>query len=146
MTDTGAVKGSYDWQLQVDARDAHTLADFWIAALGYQLEDNTPFIEDLLKKGVVTDAETFRRPDGVLSFKGFEAIHGAGPRILFHTVAEPKTVKNRLHLDVNVGKDRMHGEAERLVALGATLLGEIEDPGGHWIAMTDPEGNEFDLQ
>jgi hypothetical protein len=32
------------------------------------------------------------------------------------------------------------------VALEATLVREIEDPGGHWIAMLDPEGNEFDIQ
>jgi hypothetical protein len=143
---TDARREPYDWQLQVDARDAHTIADFWVAALGYELEDNTSFIEDLLSKGAVPAEETFRRPDGVLSFKGFEAIRGGGRRILFHTVPEEKTVKNRWHLDVNVGRDRMHSEAERLVGLGATLLREIEDPGGHWIAMLDPEGNEFDLQ
>ncbi|GAB3919847.1 hypothetical protein GCM10011575_36210 [Microlunatus endophyticus] len=132
--------------MQVDARDAHIIADFWIAALGYELEDNTAFVEDLVRKGVVPAEQTFRRPDGVLSFTGFEAIRGGGPRILFHTVPEEKSIKNRLHLDINVGKDRMHGEAERLVGLGATLLREIEDPSGHWIAMLDPEGNEFDLQ
>lgn len=147
MTDTaGAPPEAYDWQLQVDARDAHTIADFWIAALGYQLEDNTAFVEDLLSKGVVSAEETFRRPDGVLSFKGFEAIRGSGPRILFHTVPEEKTVKNRLHLDINVGRDKLHSEAARLVALGATQVREVEDPSGHWITMTDPEGNEFDLQ
>jgi hypothetical protein len=137
---------AYDWQLQVDARDAHTIADFWIQALGYQLEDNTAFVEDMLAKGFAQPEDTFRRPDGVLSWKGFEAIRGGGRRILFHTVPEPKTIKNRWHIDVNVGKDRMHGEAERLVALGATQLREVQEPGGHWIAMTDPEGNEFDLQ
>ncbi|MBO0811268.1 MAG: hypothetical protein J2P23_04390 [Microlunatus sp.] len=143
---TGAPSASYDWQLQVDARDAHTIADFWVAALGYELEDNTAFVEDLLSKGAVPADETFRRPDGVLSFKGFEAIRGAGPRILFHTVPEEKTVKNRLHLDINVGKDKLHSEAERLVGLGATQVREVEDPSGHWITLTDPEGNEFDLQ
>jgi hypothetical protein len=142
----GAPPEPHDWQLQVDARDAHTLADFWIQALGYQLEDNTGFIEGLLAQGAAPEEMTYRRPDGVLSWKGFEAIRGAGRRILFHTVPEEKTVKNRWHIDINVGKDRLHAEAARLVALGATLVREIEDPGGHWIAMLDPEGNEFDIQ
>jgi hypothetical protein len=135
-----------DWQLAVDARDAHTLADFWIEALGYQLEDNTGFIEDLVDKGVAPASLTHRRPDGVLSWAGLEAIRGAGRRILFHTVPEPKTVKNRWHIDVTVGKDRMHAEAERLVGLGATLVREVQEPGGHFLVMQDPEGNEFCLQ
>ncbi|QGN34077.1 VOC family protein [Microlunatus sp. Gsoil 973] len=148
MSDVPAAtpRGPYDWQLQVDARDAHTLADFWIQALGYELEDNTAFIEGLLQHGAAPEELTFRRPDGILSWKGFEAIRGAGRRILFHTVPEEKTVKNRWHVDINVGEARMHAEAERLVALGATQVREIAEPGGHWIAMLDPEGNEFDIQ
>ena len=142
----GTVREPYDWQLQVDARDAHTIADFWIAALGYELEDNTAFVEDMVSEGIADEELTYRRPDGVLSWKGFEAIRGSGRRILFHTVPEEKTIKNRLHLDVTVGEDRLHSEAQRLVGLGATQVREIEEPGGHWIMLTDPEGNEFDLQ
>lgn len=143
---TGAAREPYDWQLQVDARDAHTIADFWIAALGYELEDNTAFIERLIEQGGAPEELTYRRPDGVLSWKGFEAIRGGGRRILFHTVPEEKTVKNRIHPDVNVGRDRLHSEAERLIGLGATLVREVEDPSGHWITLTDPEGNEFCIQ
>lgn len=50
-------------------------------------------------------------------------------------VPEPKTVKNRMHLD-------MFGETAEIVGLGATLLrargGDIE-----WDVLADPEGNEF---
>lgn len=136
----------YDWQLQVDARDAHTIADFWIQALGYELEDNTAFVEDMVTKGIAPEGATFRRPDGVLSWKGFEAIRGGGRRILFHTVPEEKTIKNRWHIDINVGKERLHAEAQRLIAFGASQLREVEDPSGHWITLQDPEGNEFCIQ
>lgn len=142
----GPPREPYDWQLQVDARDAHTLADFWIAALGYELEDNTSFVEDMVSKGIAAEEQTFRRPDGVLSWKGFEAIRGGGRRILFHSVPEEKTIKNRWHIDVNVGKERLHSEAQRLIGLGAIQLREVEEPGGHWITLQDPEGNEFCIQ
>ena len=40
----------------------------------------------------------------------------------------------------------MHAKADELEALGATRVGEYDEPGGHWITMRDPEGNEFCLQ
>jgi catechol 2,3-dioxygenase-like lactoylglutathione lyase family enzyme len=135
-----------DWQLAVDAHDVHSLADFWVAALGYQLEDDTTEIRDLLDRGVVAENMTYLRPDGVLSWADFEAISGGGRRILFHAVPEPKTVKNRWHIDLNVGQEQMHAEAARLIALGATQLAEKDEPEGHFIVMRDPEGNEFCLQ
>ena len=76
--------------------------------------------------------------------------------MFFQRVPEPKTVKNRVHLDVRAapvleGEARMAAleeEAGRLIALGATRL-ERHDPAppmdaGH-IVMADPEGNEFCL-
>ena len=61
-------------------------------------------------------------------------------------VEEGKTAKNRVHLDVRVGADLMHERADALVALGATVVGEFDEPGGHWITLLDPEGNEFCIQ
>jgi hypothetical protein len=81
---------------------------------------------------------------------------GKGPRVFFQKVPEGKTVKNRVHLDVRAapglaGEDRMTalaGEAERLVALGATVLARHEPAppleSGH-LVLADPEGNEFCL-
>ena len=37
----------------------------------------------------------------------------------------------------------MHAKADELEALGATHVGEFDEPAGHWITMLDPEGNEF---
>jgi predicted enzyme related to lactoylglutathione lyase len=65
-------------------------------------------------------------------------------RIAFQQVPEPKTGKNRVHLDVDV--DDIELEADRLLAAGAILVGAIQnDEYGHFQVMRDPEGNEFCL-
>jgi predicted enzyme related to lactoylglutathione lyase len=65
-------------------------------------------------------------------------------RIAFQQVPESKTVKNRVHLDVEV--DDIPAETKRLVALGATKVGGIvTDDYGDFQVMQDPEGNEFCL-
>jgi Glyoxalase-like domain len=62
-----------------------------------------------------------------------DAIHGCPFRsIAFGPVPEPKTVKNRIHMDV-------YGEVPALVAAGATVVAELPN----WTVMADPEGNEF---
>ena len=81
---------------------------------------------------------------------------GSGSRLFFQKVPEPKVVKNRVHLDVNVGgghqialderKSRVNAEVERLTALGARSLRPVEEMGEYWVVMADPEGNEFCLQ
>jgi hypothetical protein len=55
--------------------------------------------------------------------------------LVFSTVPEPKTVKNRIHWDV-------HGQVEDLLGKGATLL-RLRDDEISWDVMADPEGNEF---
>ena len=52
-------------------------------------------------------------------------------------VPEPKTAKNRMHLDIRL-RDRTH--LNELLALGATVVSEQEN----WLVLADPEGNEFD--
>jgi predicted enzyme related to lactoylglutathione lyase len=65
-------------------------------------------------------------------------------RIAFQRVPEPKSVKNRVHLDVEV--DDIAAEAARLVGLGARTVGTVmEDEYGRFQVMQDPEGNEFCL-
>jgi hypothetical protein len=133
------------WQLTIDAHDPHVLADFWAAALGAELEDNTAIIETVLAQGLAQESETLVH-HGRRYFRDLVAVRGAGPRILLQRVPEPKSVKNRLHLDLNVGKDRLREHVDRLVGLGATEGREFKEPSGHWIVMTDPEGNEFCVQ
>jgi hypothetical protein len=68
---------------------------------------------------------------------------GGGPRLNFEPVPEPKTVKNRVHLDVNVDDREAH--VQRLLDLGATKLRDVQDASGDytWTVMHDHEGNEF---
>ena len=68
----------------------------------------------------------------------------ARPLLVFVPVPEPKTVKNRLHIDVNPSGCEQQDELERLLALGARRVdvGQGDVP---WIVLADPEGNEFCL-
>ena len=133
------------WQLVIDARDPHALADFWAAALGAELEDNSGLIATVLAQGFAQESDTLLHHDRRY-WRDLVAVRGAGPRILLQRVPEAKAVKNRLHLDLNVGEENLRAEVERLVALGAVEGREWRENGGHWVAMTDPEGNEFDVQ
>ena len=62
------------------------------------------------------------------------------PGLLFVRVPEPKTVKNRLHLDFR--PDDQDAEVERLLALGATRA-DVGQGEQSWVVLGDPEGNEF---
>ncbi|MFZ0666624.1 MAG: VOC family protein [Acidimicrobiales bacterium] len=82
---------------------------------------------------------------------------GGPPRIWFQVVPETKSIKNRLHLDIDAGggravpidtrRQRVDAEASRLAGLGAAIAGVLYQEGlDHYgVAMTDPEGNEFDI-
>lgn len=62
---------------------------------------------------------------------------GLSPRFKFNRGTEPKTGKNRLHVDLGV--EDMGGVAERLEALGRRILARFPDH----IILADPECNEF---
>jgi hypothetical protein len=67
-----------------------------------------------------------------------------GPLLAFQLVPEPRSGKNRLHLDLSAPVGGRQAEVERLVGLGATVLGERGDPAVFaWTTLADPEGNEF---
>jgi hypothetical protein len=105
----------------VDSADPPALARFWAAAL---------------------DTRVAHDYDGV--FVMLAPPSRGGPRLAFQKVPEPRTGKNRLHLDLGAPTGGRQGEVERLVALGAGVLGERGDPTAFaWTTLTDPEGNEF---
>lgn len=115
MTDTPAQR----FGLVLDCADPERLAMFWAEALGYA---------------------------NVGSAGAYVALYprqGSGPKLLLQRVAEPKSSKNRMHLDIEAPD--IHREAERLTALGARRVGEepCSEHGSTWILMADPEGNEF---
>jgi hypothetical protein len=67
----------------------------------------------------------------------------AVPSLMFHNVPEGKTLKNRLHFDLQAGGVEV--EAERLTRLGAKQIRSLSANNNRWISFIDPEGNEFDL-
>jgi hypothetical protein len=87
---------------------------------------------------------------------GLEEIPGAPfEYLVFDSVPEPKTAKNRVHLDLRAAaglasdarSDALEAECTRLVALGARRQRRLEADGINevCIVMEDPEGNEFCL-
>jgi predicted enzyme related to lactoylglutathione lyase len=63
--------------------------------------------------------------------------------MLFQLVPEPKTVKNRMHLDVRIGTDDVERTVAALTARGAKFLHTGRQGPHSWVTLADPEGNEF---
>ncbi len=129
------------FQITVDASSPRALGAFWCEVLGY-IEQPPPPGFDTWEDAL--DEMGIDRSDADRAF-AIVPPDMDGPRIFFLKVPEVKAVKNRWHLDVGVGVD-MHIRADQLVELGATIVGEFNEPEGHWITMLDPEGNEFCIQ
>lgn len=146
-----------NWQLVVDCTEPISLARFWAAALEYQPEDNSALIEGLITAGAVGE-DDYTEVDGRRAWVRAAAIRhpedpvdaptgiGLGRRVLFQTVPEPKSTKNRLHIDLGVGAEQRDGAVRRLEGLGASVVRVVEEHGASHVTMRDPEGNEFDVQ
>jgi Glyoxalase-like domain len=137
---------AYDLQIVVDCARPHELADWWAEALGWQVEpQDEAFIRRMVDEGHASEDQTTRHK-GALVWAVGAAIRSPEPdrpRILFQTVPEPKTVKNRLHLDVRVGAEAQEAEVARLSGMGARELWRGAQGPSAWVTMADPEGNEF---
>jgi hypothetical protein len=69
---------------------------------------------------------------------------GRPPDIDFVRVAEAKTGKNRVHLDVAPGlEDNRDAEVNRLIERGARRVDVGQGPEVTWVVLADPESNEF---
>jgi predicted enzyme related to lactoylglutathione lyase len=108
--------GSRLWTVVVDAHDPAALARFWAAVLDWKIFYETP--DEVV---ITKDDKTF-------------------PGLVFVPVPESKTVKNRLHIDLN--PDDQEAEVERVVGLGASVV-DIGQGEVAWTVLADPEGNEF---
>ena len=129
-------------QVTFDCADPARLAAFWASALGYVVQPPPPGYDSwpaFLTEMGVPESEWNSRSAVVDPDE-------KGPRLFFQRVPEPKSVKNRVHLDVNVGGDRVDDEVARLTGEGASVVGEASDMGERWVVMADPEGNEFCVQ
>lgn len=140
-----------EFQVTFDSADPGAHAAFWAEALHYVLAPPPSGFESwdaaLDAWGVPAENRNDRSalidPDG------------RGPRIFFQKVPEPKTAKNRVHLDLRAAagrppeerSDALEAECARLVALGAHRVRRMEADGidAVCIVMQDPEGNEFCL-
>jgi len=139
-------------QIVFDCADPERLSRFWAAALHYRLQDPPPGFDNWpawLKAQGIPESE-WNSASAVVD------PDGRGPRLYFQRVPEGKVVKNRVHLDLNVGgprdtpleerRRRVDPEVDRLVQLGARKSGAMAERGEYWVNMFDPEGNEFDIQ
>lgn len=63
------------------------------------------------------------------------------PGLLFLKVPEPKSVKNRLHLDLR--PEDQSAEVDRLLALGATRADVGQPTDASFTVLRDPDGNEL---
>ncbi len=108
--------------ISFDAHNAAELAQFWAEALHRTVNDGAS--EDFASIAADTD-------------------NRLGPLLTFHKVPEDKTVKNRVHFDLQAAD--VATEADRLTSLGAKQTRSLAENNNRWISFTDPEGNEFDL-
>jgi catechol 2,3-dioxygenase-like lactoylglutathione lyase family enzyme len=102
----------------VDCNDAQRVGAFWAELLGMPLQSEPG-------------------SDGTEYWLDFGP---EGRDLLFLVVAEAKTIKNRLHLDLR--PDDQEAEVERALSLGATHV-DIGQGQQTWVVLADPEGNEF---
>jgi hypothetical protein len=107
--------------LSIDCADPVVLADFWGKAL------DRPVSQGAVAGDMAVDATD----------------PTSGPRLLFHPVPGPETVKNRLRPVLVT--DQYDEETDRLTDLGARPVNETKLPAVRWTTFADPEGNEFDL-
>ncbi|GAA2666894.1 VOC family protein [Streptomyces lunalinharesii] len=106
--------------LTIDCSDAYRLGRFWATVLDGSLADDD-FPGD---------------PEALVT--------APGSALLFVTVPEAKAGKNRLHVDLQPEDRSRDEEVARILALGASLVGDHRRPDGSgWVTLADPEGNEF---
>ncbi|MEU5373341.1 VOC family protein [Streptomyces sp. NPDC005951] len=116
-------------ELAIDCADPAALARFWCSVLDYEVQ-GVEEGEEVVTIGPPSVPEGKNRPGPV------------PPALTFARVPEGKTVKNRLHIDVNPTDREQDEEVERLLALGARRA-DVGQDGASWVVLTDPEGNEF---
>ncbi|MEW1654144.1 VOC family protein [Streptomyces sp. NPDC093707] len=103
-----------------DSSDAYRLGQFWAAVLDGSVDgDASPGDPEVL-------------------------VNTPGSNLLFIAVPDAKTVKNRVHVDLQPQDRSRDEEVARVLDLGATVVGDHRNPDGTgWVTLADPEGNEF---
>lgn len=104
-----------DVQFAIDVMDVAEVRPFWAAVLGYEEWGEEDVIDPRLRM----------------------------PSIWFQQMDEPRTQRNRIHIDVFVPHDQAEARVAAAVAAGGRVLNEAQAP-THW-TLADPEGNEVDV-
>lgn len=99
------------YELGIDATDADRIRPFWAAVLGYRDVDG--YLVDPL---------------------------GVGPAIWFQQMDDPRTERNRIHLDVEVPHDIADQRVADAIAAGGRLV--TDEFARSWWVLADAEGNE----
>jgi 4a-hydroxytetrahydrobiopterin dehydratase len=103
------------WEFALDAHDVDKVRTFWCAVLGYEMAGDTDIAD----------------PDGLY------------PPVYVQQMDEPRTGRNRIHIDVGVPHDQAEARVAAALAAGGTLVSDAFAP--RWWTLADPEGNEVDL-
>jgi hypothetical protein len=122
-TGQGGAMASVLHEVVVDCCDVEAQATWWSRVLDW------PAVYD----------------DGGFWWISSNGTENAALALSFSPVAEGKTVKNRIHLDLNPSGCEQAEEVERLLSLGARHKDIGQGPDGSWVVLEDPEGNEFCL-
>ncbi|MFE6757686.1 VOC family protein [Streptomyces sp. NPDC057684] len=115
-------------ELAIDCADPAALARFWCSVLGYEVQDEEEDGVVIIGSPAVPEGKD--RPGPV------------PPALTFARVPEGKSVKNRLHIDVNPTDREQDEEVRRLLDLGARHV-DVGQGDVSWVSLADPEGNEF---
>ncbi|MFI5618612.1 VOC family protein [Streptomyces sp. NPDC051567] len=112
--------------ITIDALDPYKMAEFWAEVTGYAIHPDD----------VEGDEEILLEP-------GQPGV----PGMLFIRVPDAKSVKNRVHLDIQPPVGTRDETVERLTGLGARLVDDRRrEDGSGWVVLADPEGNELCIE
>lgn len=131
-----------------DCSDPHAQARFWAAALDYQVDDLHDLVMSVIDAGhLPADSDEIIEVDGRRTWRDYASVSsgddGADHRLLFQRGTEPKTGKNRLHLDIRAPEGERDAKVDELLGLGATKLWDGQQGPMTWVTLADPEGNEL---
>lgn len=122
-TDSPGPIGRLGW-IQIDCAEPEGLAAFWSQVLSVEIAS---------------------RLGDPVQFVNLAAAEPSAPQVCFQRVPEPKTLKNRIHLDIAV--DDVDVACARVERLGGRRRDaqDFHEHGYSWRRMADPDGNEFCL-
>lgn len=104
-------------EIAIDCVDPGAIRDFWRVGLDLQEVTTSGGAHDLLD------------PSGAL------------PAVWFQKMSEPRTGRNRIHVDVYVPRERAQERVAAVIAAGGRLV--TDDHAPSWWVMADAEGNEL---